>query len=50
MFKQLLDKPNCFTIKVGPNASYAKYNLLRPQMVVLLLNGLSILPITLQLH
>ena len=44
MFKALLNKPNTFTIKVGPEASYAQYNLHSPQMVVSLLEGLSHLP------
>ncbi|MDQ6609686.1 MAG: trehalose-phosphatase, partial [Bacteroidota bacterium] len=44
MFKALLQKPNTFTIKVGPEASYAQYNLHSPQMVVSLLEGLSHLP------
>ena len=37
MFKMLAGKENCFTVKVGPNASYAQYNLLKPQMVIALL-------------
>jgi trehalose 6-phosphate synthase/phosphatase len=45
MFKMLVDKRNCFTIKVGPNASYAQYNVLKPQMVVSLLQGFSHMPI-----
>ncbi|RYF86601.1 MAG: bifunctional alpha,alpha-trehalose-phosphate synthase (UDP-forming)/trehalose-phosphatase [Chitinophagaceae bacterium] len=40
MFKLLMDKPNCFSIKVGPDASFAKYNLHTPQMVVSLLEGM----------
>jgi trehalose 6-phosphate synthase/phosphatase len=40
MFKTLVGKPNCFTIKVGPNASYAQYNLLKPQMVISLLEDM----------
>ncbi len=43
MFKELLHKPNTFTIKVGPEASYAKYNLYTPQMVVSLLQDLNYL-------
>ncbi|HEY0356553.1 MAG TPA: trehalose-phosphatase [Flavisolibacter sp.] len=39
MFKALLDKPNAFTIKVGPEASFAEYNLHTPQMVLSLLHG-----------
>lgn len=44
MFRALVDKPNTFTIKVGTEASYAKYNLHTPQMVVSLLQELSDLP------
>lgn len=44
MFKALLRKPNTFSIKVGPEASYAQYNLHSPQTVVSLLDGLSRLP------
>lgn len=44
MFKALLQMPNLFTIKVGPEASYAQYNLHSPQMVVSLLEGMSYLP------
>jgi trehalose 6-phosphate synthase/phosphatase len=40
MFRQLISNENAYTIKVGPEASYAKYNLLTPQMVVALLNNL----------
>jgi trehalose 6-phosphate synthase/phosphatase len=40
MFKMLMDKRNCFSIKVGPDASFAKYNLHTPQMVVSLLEGM----------
>ena len=43
MFKCLLGKPNTFSIKVGPEASYAQYNLHSPHMVVSLLEGLSYL-------
>lgn len=43
MFKELLHTPNTFTIKVGPEASYAKYNLYTPQMVVSLLQDLNYL-------
>ncbi|HVK97067.1 MAG TPA: bifunctional alpha,alpha-trehalose-phosphate synthase (UDP-forming)/trehalose-phosphatase, partial [Flavisolibacter sp.] len=38
MFKLLLEKKNCFSIKVGTQASYAKYNLMNTQMVVSLLS------------
>jgi trehalose 6-phosphate synthase/phosphatase len=41
MFKTLVEKENCFTIKVGPNASYAQYNLLKPQMVISLLQNMN---------
>lgn len=40
MFKALIDTTNTFTFKVGPEASYAKYNLHTPQMVVSLLEGM----------
>ncbi|MGB8192088.1 MAG: trehalose-phosphatase, partial [Chitinophagaceae bacterium] len=40
MFKELIRKNNTFTIKVGPEASYAQYNLHTPQMVISLLNGM----------
>jgi trehalose 6-phosphate synthase/phosphatase len=41
MFKSLLDLNNVYSVKVGPDASYAKYNLYTPAMVVSLLEGLS---------
>jgi trehalose 6-phosphate synthase/phosphatase len=41
MFKQLAQKKNSFTIKVGSEASYAHYNLHTPQMVVSLLEGMN---------
>ncbi|MBD0280393.1 MAG: HAD hydrolase family protein [Flavisolibacter sp.] len=41
MFKVLVGKKNSFTIKVGSDASFAKYNLYTPQMVVSLLGLLS---------
>ena len=41
MFKALIDTDNTFTIKVGPEASYAKYNLHTPQMIVSLLEGMN---------
>ncbi|RYZ29461.1 MAG: bifunctional alpha,alpha-trehalose-phosphate synthase (UDP-forming)/trehalose-phosphatase [Chitinophagaceae bacterium] len=41
MFKLLMDKQHCFSIKVGPDASFAKFNLHTPQMVVSLLEGMS---------
>jgi trehalose 6-phosphate synthase/phosphatase len=40
MFKILTQKQNCFSIKVGTDASYAKYNLQTPQMIVSLLGAL----------
>ena len=40
MFKTLVGKENCFTVKVGPNASYAQYNLMKPQMVISLLENM----------
>lgn len=40
MFRQFINNENAYTIKVGPEASYAKYNLLTPQMVVALLSSL----------
>jgi trehalose 6-phosphate synthase/phosphatase len=50
MFKTLVGKENCFTIKVGPNASYAQYNLMKPQMVISFLEGLNHLPIVPTFH
>ena len=41
MFRQLAQKKNSVTIKVGAEASYADYNLHTPQMVVSLLEGLN---------
>jgi trehalose 6-phosphate synthase/phosphatase len=43
VFKELRDADNAFTIKVGPEASFARYNLYTPQMVVSLLEGMSVL-------
>jgi trehalose 6-phosphate synthase/phosphatase len=43
MFKLLMNKQNCYSIKVGPDASFAKYNLHTPQMVVSLLEGMNYL-------
>ncbi len=40
MFRQLVDIKNAYTIKIGPEASYAKYNLYTPQMMTSLLNTL----------
>ncbi|RYY66692.1 MAG: bifunctional alpha,alpha-trehalose-phosphate synthase (UDP-forming)/trehalose-phosphatase [Chitinophagaceae bacterium] len=37
MFKTLIGRPNCYTIKVGPNASFAQFNLMQPGMVRTLL-------------
>jgi trehalose 6-phosphate synthase/phosphatase len=41
MFRMLMNKKNCYSIKVGPDASFAKYNLHTPQMVVSLLEGMN---------
>ena len=41
MFRMLMHKKNCYSIKVGPDASYARYNLHTPQMVVSLLEGMN---------
>lgn len=43
MFRELIDQKNTYTIKVGPEASYAQYNLHTPHMVVSLLEGLNYL-------
>ncbi len=43
MFKSLLHTANVYSIKVGPEASYAKYNLYTPHMVVAMLEGLNFL-------
>jgi trehalose 6-phosphate synthase/phosphatase len=40
MFKKLARKPEAFTIKVGKEASFAKYNLLNPDAVKSLLKSL----------
>lgn len=40
MFQALLGKKDTFTIKVGPEASYAQYNLHNPQMIISFLEGL----------
>jgi trehalose 6-phosphate synthase/phosphatase len=37
MFKVLSKNKNAFTIKIGAEASYAKYNLYTPQMALSLL-------------
>lgn len=42
MFYQLTNIPNAYTIKVGANASYAKYNLHTPQMVLSLIESLTV--------
>lgn len=39
MFRLLCEVENAFTVKVGPQASFAKYNLLTPQMVIALLTS-----------
>lgn len=41
MFRVLISHENAFTVKVGPQASFAKYNLHTPQMVVSLLWDMS---------
>lgn len=41
MFKVLLDVKNSYTIKVGNEASFARYNLLTPQMVISLLENMN---------
>jgi len=50
MFKTLVGRENCFTIKVGPNASYAQFNLLKPQMVISFLEGMNHVPINHLIH
>lgn len=44
MFYQLTGMENAYTIKVGANASFAKYNLHTPQMVLSLLEVLNFRP------
>jgi trehalose 6-phosphate synthase/phosphatase len=47
MFKFLAPIPHTFTIKVGKDASYARFNLHTPQMVISLLEGMNHLsPVT----
>ena len=41
MFKALIGYKEAVTIKVGPEASYAQYNLHTPHMVVALLEGMA---------
>ena len=41
MFKALLEVKNSYTIKVGNEASYARYNLFTPQMVISLLENMN---------
>lgn len=41
MFRVLIKRDNTFTIKVGPEASYAQYNLHTAPMVVALLQGMN---------
>jgi len=43
MFRLLANKKNAYTIKIGTGASYAKYNLHTPQMVISLLDAMSFL-------
>ena len=39
MFRELVEIENAYTVKIGPEASYAKYNLYTPQMFVSMLEG-----------
>jgi trehalose 6-phosphate synthase/phosphatase len=41
MFRVLSDNPEAITIKIGGDASYAKYNLHTPQMAISLLEAIS---------
>lgn len=41
MFRVLLDVKNSYTIKVGNEASFARYNLFTPQMVISLLENMN---------
>lgn len=41
MFKVLLEVKNSYTIKVGKEASFARYNLFTPQMVISLLESMN---------
>ena len=43
MFKVLLNEENVFSIKIGHEASYAKYNLYTPQILVSMLRGMNYL-------
>lgn len=45
MFKILAANKNSFTIKIGSDASYAKYNLYTPQMALSLLEQLAYIPV-----
>ena len=45
MFKALLEVSKPFSIKIGHEATYAKYNLYTPQMLVSLLESISHLPV-----
>jgi trehalose 6-phosphate synthase/phosphatase len=44
MFRLLADQRNCYTIKVGPEASFAMYNLHTQGMVVSILEAMSRIP------
>jgi trehalose 6-phosphate synthase/phosphatase len=44
MFRALMNKKNTYTIKVGPEASFAQYNLYTPDMVVSLLTEINNIP------
>lgn len=41
MFRLLMDHPNCYSIKIGSEASFAKFNLHTPQMVISLLESMN---------
>ncbi len=41
MFRLLMDHPNCYSIKIGSEASFAKFNLHTPQMVISLLETMN---------
>ena len=41
IFRELVAKENAFTFKIGGDASYAKFNLLTPQMVISMLHAMS---------
>ncbi len=41
IFRELVGKQNSFTFKIGSEASYAKYNLHTPQMMISMLHAMS---------